>query len=142
LKRQYYLTNQWRQINNQLGYIAYMLKHNEISMVHNCLLDFRDSSSLGVHSYIPILLNRLLKSEGVGLEMSGVYLSNDNDIENIPDYLLGVNGMAFEFMDEHVTVSFSLGAILIADWCNKNIVENRDSIISKCNDLIKNYQPI
>lgn len=116
-----------------------MLKHNEISVVHNCLLDFRDSSSLGINSYIPILLNRLLKSEGVGLEMSGVYLSNDDDIENIPDYLLDVNGMAFEFMDEHVTVPFSLGAALIADWCNKNIVENRDAIISKCNDLIEKY---
>lgn len=119
-----------------------MLKHNEISIVHNCLLDFRGSSSLGVNSCIPILLNRLLKSEGVGLEMSGVYLSNDDDMENIPDYLLGVNGMAFEFMDEHVTVSFSLGAVLIADWCNKNIVEDREAVIGKCNDLIKKYQSV
>ncbi|WP_160014067.1 hypothetical protein [Pseudomonas sp. 8BK] len=110
--------------------------------MHHCLLDFRGSSSLGVNSYIPILLNRLLKSEGVGLEMSGVYLSNDDDIENIPDYLLDVNGMAFEFMDEHVTVPFSLGAAFIANWCNKNIVENRDAIISKCNGLIKKYQPV
>jgi hypothetical protein len=119
-----------------------MLKDNEISIVHNCLLDFRDSSSLGVNSYIPILLNRLIKSEGVGLEMSGVYLSNDDDMENIPDYLLGVNGMAFEFMGEHITVPFSLGAALIENWCNKNIVENRDAIISKCNDLIKKYQSV
>jgi hypothetical protein len=116
-----------------------MLKYNEVSIVNNCLLDFRDSSSLEVDSYLTILMSRLLKLEGVGLEVSGVYLSCDEDIENIPDYLLDVNGMAFEFMGEHVTVPFSLGATLIADWCNKNIVENRDAIISRCNDLIKKY---
>lgn len=119
-----------------------MLKCKEVSIVYNCLLDFRDSSSLWVNSYLPVLLNRLLKLEGVGLEMSGVYLSNDEDIENIPDYLLGVNGMAFEFMGEHVTVPFSLGAALIADWCSKNIVESRDTIISTCNDLIKKFQSV
>lgn len=119
-----------------------MLKYNEVSIVNNCLLDFRDSSSLEVNSYLPVLLSRLLKLEGVGLEMSGVYLSRDEDIENIPDYLLDVNGMAFEFMGEHVTVPFSFGAALIADWCSKNIVENRDVIISTCNDLIEKYQSV
>jgi hypothetical protein len=117
-----------------------MLSPSETDIVHNCLLDFRDSSSLKLDGFLPLLLSRLLDFEGVGLEMSGVYLSNDQDIDNIPDYLLDTCGMAFEFMGEYVVVPFLDGAIIISDWCDKNVAHDREVIANICSDLIKKYR--
>ncbi len=48
--------------------------------------------------------------------MSGIYISTDNDPENIPDYL--TEGIAFEFMDSHVTLPFREAILYILEWYN------------------------
>lgn len=103
------------------------------SIIHNCLLDLKDSSSLTIPSVLPIALDKLATSEGFGIDMSGIYLSTDEDFENIPEYLK--EGIAFEFMGEHVVLPFSDGASAISSWCDNNAMLDRDSILLKCKTL-------
>ncbi|AZC47845.1 MULTISPECIES: hypothetical protein [Pseudomonas] len=103
------------------------------SIIHNCLLDLKDSSSLNNSSFLPIALDKLIASEGFGIEMSGVFISTDEDLENIPEYLK--EGIAFEFMGEHVVLSFSDGVSAISNWCDNNAMSDRESILLKCKIL-------
>ncbi|KAA5845343.1 hypothetical protein F2A38_00565 [Pseudomonas chlororaphis] len=103
------------------------------NIIHNCLLDLRDSSSLTTPSFLPATLDKLVTSEGFGIDMSGIYLSTDEDFENIPEYLK--EGIAFEFMGEHVVLSFSDGASVISNWCDNNAISDRESILLKCKIL-------
>ena len=48
--------------------------------------------------------------------MSGIYISTDTDRENIPTYL--TTGIAFEFMDNHVTLPFRDAIACITNWYN------------------------
>ncbi len=48
--------------------------------------------------------------------MSGIYISTDNDPENIPDYL--TEGIAFEFMDSHVTLPLREAILYMLEWYN------------------------
>ncbi|MGE7955811.1 hypothetical protein ACQKQA_04275 [Pseudomonas sp. NPDC089530] len=114
------------------------LTEKQISILHNCLLDLRDSSSLKNPSFLPVALDRLVNSEGFGIEMSGIYLSIDDDFENVPDYLK--DGMAFEFMDDHVVLSFSDGTSFITNWCKKNVTQDYEKILLKCSSLEKRFQ--
>ncbi|MGN7742715.1 hypothetical protein ACTJKT_22385 [Pseudomonas sp. 22526] len=103
------------------------------SLIHNCLLDLTDSSSLNNSSFLPVALDKLIASEGFGIEMSGIYISTDEDAERIPKYLQ--KGMAFEFMDEHVVLSFSDGVAAITHWCQSNEVPDREGTLLKCEIL-------
>ncbi|RON83332.1 hypothetical protein BK635_09850 [Pseudomonas chlororaphis] len=103
------------------------------SIIHNCLLDLKDSSSLTIPSFLPVALDKLATLEGLGIDMSGIYLSTDEDFENIPEYLK--EGIAFEFMGEHVVLSFSDGASVISNWCDNNAISDRESILLKCKIL-------
>ena len=108
-------------------------------LFNNCLLDFRDSSSSSVDSFLLVLLEKLLEFRGVGLEMSGVYLSADEDAESVPDYLTGKDSMAFEFMGEHVVCSLPEGAFAIKKWCEKNAILDREIVLGKCKRLFDLY---
>lgn len=103
------------------------------NLIHNCLLDLTDSSSLNNSSFLPTALDKLIASEGFGIEMSGIYLSADEDAQNIPEYLQ--EGMAFEFMGEHVVLSFSAGVAAITLWCQSNEVPDREGTLLKCKIL-------
>lgn len=112
----------------------------------NSLLDFYLCSSLHVDSYIGVLLECLLSFDGVGVGMSGVYLECDEDPDNIPDYLNpeGAN-MSFEFLEEHVVCSMSVGACYIRDWCGKNvrseeIGSERSVVMAACDNLVELYK--
>ncbi|AIS15647.1 hypothetical protein JM49_29365 [Pseudomonas chlororaphis subsp. aurantiaca] len=74
-----------------------------------------------------------MASEGFGIEMSGICISTDEDAENIPEYLQ--KGMAFEFMDEHVVLSFSDGVAAITHWCQSNEIPDREGTLLKCEIL-------
>lgn len=50
--------------------------------------------------------------------MSGIYISTDDDQDNIPEYLQ--EGIAFEFMDDHVTLSIEDGITCIINWCKES----------------------
>ena len=65
--------------------------------------------------------------------MSGIYISTDDDQENIPEYLQ--EGIAFEFMADHVTLPFEDGIKCIINWCEKNVLENREEILQKAKKL-------
>lgn len=69
--------------------------------------------------------------------MSGIYVSIDEDQLNIPDYLQ--DGMAFEFVNEHVILPLNYGAKLINDWCEKNAIDDREEILLKCQRLKEQY---
>jgi len=99
------------------------------SIIHNCLLDLRDSSSLNNPSFLPLALDSLLKSKGFGIEMSGIYISTDEDPENIPDYLQ--EGISFEFMDDHLILSFEDATSYIIDWCKKNLSQDNEETLLK-----------
>ena len=86
------------------------------SIIDNCLLDLSDSSSIKSSSFLPKALESLLHSQGFGIEMSGIYISTDNDPKNIPDYL--IEGIAFEFMDSHVTSPFREAILYMLEWYN------------------------
>jgi hypothetical protein len=113
-----------------------MLTDSQKSIIHNCLLDLRDSSSLNNPSFLPPALDSLLKSEGFGIEISGVYISTDEDPKNIPDYLQ--EGISFEFMDNHVTLLFEDAISCIIDWCKKMSHRTMTERFSKRSNL-KNY---
>ncbi|MFJ2488453.1 hypothetical protein [Pseudomonas sp. NPDC087639] len=95
------------------------LSNKQSSIINNCLLDLLESSSLKNTSFLPNALNSLLKSQGFGIEMSGIYISTDDDQENIPEYLK--DGIAFEFMGDHVVLPFKDATTIIIDWCKNNI---------------------
>jgi endonuclease IV len=50
--------------------------------------------------------------------MSGIYISLDEDQQNVPDYLH--EGIAFEFMDDQVTLPFKEAIGIIIDWCHSH----------------------
>ncbi|MBA5982165.1 hypothetical protein HXW87_20385 [Pseudomonas sp. Y5-11] len=91
------------------------LSEKQRGIVNNYLLDLLESSSLQNSSFLPKALESLIKSHGFGIEMSGIYISTDEDPENIPEYLK--DGIAFEFMDSHVTLPFKDAAAFIISWC-------------------------
>lgn len=92
------------------------LSEKQRGIVNNCLLDLLESSSLQNSSFLPKALESLIKSHGFGIEMSGIYISTDEDPENIPEYLK--DGIAFEFMDSHVTLPFKHAVAFIISWCS------------------------
>ncbi|PWK26983.1 hypothetical protein [Pseudomonas sp. OV226] len=111
-----------------------MLTSSQKSIIHNCMLDLRDSLSLCNPSFLPLALDSLLNSKGFGIEMSGIYIGTDSDQENIPDYLQ--EGISFEFMDDHVTLSINDGILYIIDWFKKNTPLD-EGVISKYKNLEK-----
>ena len=46
---------------------------NQKDIVNSCLLDLLESSSLHNSSFLPNALENLIKSQGFGIEMSGIY---------------------------------------------------------------------
>lgn len=109
-------------------------------IVGACLMDFRDSGALHVESYLDVLLECLLQFEDVGIEMSGVYIQRDEDSDNVPRYLVGVeNGMAFEFIGESAIYEMSEGARRISEWCEININKNKREVMEKCQRLMSLY---
>lgn len=113
------------------------LTKQQKSIIHNCLLDLRDSSSLKNPSFLPLALDNLLNSEGFGIEMSGIYISTDEDPENIPDYLK--DGISFAFMDDHLSLSFEAGIECIIDWCEKNTNDGEKELRQKLTILKEKY---
>lgn len=91
-------------------------------------------------SYIDILIDGLLRFEGVGLEFAGVFVGCDCDVLNIPDYL-DRDGfdISFEYMDEYVVCSMIDGAKYIEEWCVENVVADRESVLEDCNNLVRLY---
>ncbi|AXI60945.1 hypothetical protein DLD99_10840 [Pseudomonas kribbensis] len=93
------------------------------SIIHNCLLDLLNSSSLNNSSFLPKALESLLQSQGFGIEMSGIYISSDDDLDNTPEYL--EDGIAFEFMESHVSLPFHEAVECIIEWCQtQKLTEN------------------
>lgn len=80
------------------------------------MLDLLESSSSNHSSFLLKALQSLLHSQEFGIEMSGIYISTDADRENIPTYL--TTGIAFEFMDNHVTLPFRDAIACITNWYN------------------------
>jgi hypothetical protein len=113
------------------------LTDSQKSIIHNCLLDLRDSSSLKNPSFLPLALDSLLNSQGFGIEMSGIYISTDDDQDNIPEYLQ--EGIAFEFMDSHVTLSIKDGITCIINWCEENIPLNCEKLTAKIQKLKERF---
>jgi hypothetical protein len=109
------------------------LTDSQKSIIHNCLLDLRDSSSLKNPSFLPLALDSLLATQGFGTEMSGIYISTDDDQDNIPEYLQ--EGIAFEFMGNHVSLSFEDGIACIINWCEENVQKNCEKTIEKIQKL-------
>ncbi|XHF33190.1 hypothetical protein OXH62_28335 [Pseudomonas chlororaphis] len=107
------------------------------SIIHNCLLDLLESHSLNNPSFLSKALDSLIESRGFGIEMSGIYISTDDDYENIPEYLK--TGIAFEFMDDHVSLPFGEAIACITNWCNKNNQTANASINSKLKALQKKF---
>jgi len=91
------------------------LTTSQKNTIHNCLLDLLESSSLHNPSFLPKALESLLESQGFGIEKSGVYISTDADPDNIPEYL--IEGIAFEFMESHVSLPFNEAIECITEWC-------------------------
>ena len=117
-----------------------MLSKVESEIVSACMLDFNLCKSLERESFIGVLLERLLNLEGIGTEMSGVFLGCDSDPRSIPDYL-DADGfcMSFEYMDEYVICSMRDGAKYIEEWCDKNVVFERESVVCLCKKLVGLY---
>lgn len=107
------------------------------SIIHNCLLDLLESHSLNNPSFLPKALDSLIESRGFGIEMSGIYISTDDDYENIPEYLK--TGIAFEFMEDHVSLPFGEAIACITNWCNKHNQTANPSIDSKLKALQKKF---
>ncbi|WP_065261535.1 hypothetical protein [Pseudomonas bananamidigenes] len=99
------------------------LTTDQKNTIHNCLLDLLDSSSLNNSSFLPKALESLIQSQGFGIEMSGIYISSDDDLDNIPEYL--DDGIAFEFMESHVSLPFHEAVECIMEWCQtQKLTEN------------------
>lgn len=92
------------------------ISSSQENIIHNCLLDLLESSSSNHSSFLLKALQSLLHSQEFGIEMSGIYISTDADRENIPTYL--TTGIAFEFMDNHVTLPFRDAIACITNWYN------------------------
>jgi hypothetical protein len=114
-----------------------ILTDSQKNIIHNCLLDLRDSSSLKNPSFLPPALDSLLNSQGFGIEMSGIYISTDDDQDNIPEYLQG--GIAFEFMDDHVTLSIEDGITCIINWCKENAPLNCEKTTARIQKLKEKF---
>ncbi|CAK16691.1 hypothetical protein PSEEN3991 [Pseudomonas entomophila L48] len=117
-----------------------MFSENDLGVMGACMLDFNLCKSLERDSFIGVLLERLLNLEGIGTEMSGVFLGCDSDPRSIPDYL-DADGfcMSFEYMDEYVVCSMRDGAKYIEEWCDKNVVFERESVVCLCKKLVGLY---
>lgn len=111
-----------------------------------CLSDMFVSSGLNRGDYIEVVVESLLRCEGVGLGMSGVYLGCDGNSEDIPAYLRYEKyKMSFEFAGEHVVCPMFVGACYIRDWCEKNVCckgfnSRRGKIMGACNNLVRLYE--
>ncbi|MCG8292168.1 MULTISPECIES: hypothetical protein [Pseudomonas] len=117
-----------------------MVGFSRDEIVSACLMDFRDSGALHVESYLDVLLECLLQFEGVGIEMSGVYIQRDEDLDNIPRYLIGIeNGMAFEFIGEVAIYEMSEGARRINEWCEMNVSKDKREVMERCQRLMSLY---
>lgn len=106
--------------------------------IHNCLLDLLESSSLHNSSFLPKALESLLDSQGFGIEMSGIYISTDTDPDNIPEYL--IEGIAFEFMESHISLPFNEAIECITEWCQlEKLTKSTDiePILKKLQDKYK-----
>ncbi|WP_147466609.1 hypothetical protein [Pseudomonas cichorii] len=108
------------------------------STIHNCLLDLLESSSLDNPSFLPLALTNLLDSQGFGIEMSGIYISSDEDVENIPEYL--EEGIAFEFMEGHVSLPFHEAVNCIVEWCKTQNLSGRVDVDMLLRKLQKKYK--
>ncbi len=117
-----------------------MFSENDLGVMGACMLDFNLCKSLERESFIGVLLERLLSLEGIGTEMSGVFLGCDSDPRSIPDYL-DADGfcMSFEYMEEYVVCSMLEGAKYIEEWCDKNVVFERESVVCLCRKLVGLY---
>lgn len=108
---------------------------SEKSTIDNCLLDFLLCGSLSHPSYLPIALSGLLKPEGFGMDMSGIYISTDEDPDNMPEYLK--EGIAFEFMEGQVTLPFRQAVEYITEWCHSREIPealNIEQILKMLNE--------
>ena len=97
-----------------------ILTPDQKSTIDNCLLDFLICGSSSKPSYLPFALSGLLKPEGFGMEMSGIYISTDADPDNMPGYL--EEGIAFEFMEGQVTLPFCQAVEYITEWCHNRVL--------------------
>ncbi|MCG8292162.1 hypothetical protein [Pseudomonas entomophila] len=104
------------------------------------MLDFKISTGIDGVSLIRVLIEDLLNFEGVGTEMSGVFLGCDRDVLGIPDYLDSDGfDMSFEYMDEYVVCSMAEGAKYIEEWCDKEVIADRGAVIEGCKKLVGLY---
>jgi len=117
-----------------------MAAFGSAEIVSACLMDFRDSGAKYVESYLDVLLDCLLQFEGVGIEMSGVFVQKDEDLDNMPACLVDFeNGMAFEFIGEFAVYKMSEGARMIFDWCEVNVNKDKVEVMNKCGRLVCLY---
>jgi hypothetical protein len=113
------------------------LSKKQTDIIHNCLLDLLESNSLNNPSFLPKALNSLIKLQGFGIEMSGIYISLDEDQQNVPDYL--DEGIAFEFMDDQVTLSFKEAIRIIIDWCHSHNQTKQFNLDETLDNLKKRF---
>ncbi|WP_407364574.1 hypothetical protein HKW97_24355 (plasmid) [Pseudomonas luteola] len=118
---------------------AMLLGEREISTLNNCLLDFKTLKTSMSDNYILLLVESLAKGEGLALEYSGVYI--DSDLDGTPEEFIGNCGVTFEFMGEAVNVSKGLAAILMQEWCRKNII-TENKIIHQALKNLRNTYPV
>ncbi|WP_167409862.1 hypothetical protein [Pseudomonas sichuanensis] len=114
-----------------------MLSKVDKEVINACMLDFTLSENFDGVGLIGVLIEKLLDFEGVGTEMSGVFLGCDADILSIPGYLDSDGfDMSFEYMDEYVVCSMAEGAKYIQEWCIREVIADRESVIEGCKRLV------
>ncbi|CAH0288060.1 hypothetical protein ABH908_004094 [Pseudomonas frederiksbergensis] len=111
----------------------------QLKTINYCLTDFRDRKTYEITSFLPALLDDLLIPTSIGMEMSAVYIDCDVDQDGLPDNLKNTKGITFEFMDDFVTLPTEEGINYISDWCEKNVLENREEVLQKARKLKEKY---
>ena len=117
-----------------------MIGANDEKVMKACMDVFEVTSSLECRSFIGVLLDGLLDLKCVGLEMAGVYLGCDSDPLSIPDYL-DIEGfdMSFEYVDRYVVCSMVEGAKFIKEWCDANVLVEKERVSNSCDKLVRLY---
>lgn len=93
-----------------------------------------------------VMIDSLLRLEGVGMEMSSVFLGCDAEPagpEDIPENIfVGSFDMSFEFMGEFLVCPMTEGALAILHWCEANVTENRERVLEKCAEMVLLFRKI
>lgn len=105
-----------------------------------CLTDFRDCRDVECGSLLEVMIDSLLRFEGMGMEMSSVFLGCDAEPagpEDIPsNVFVGRFDMSFEFMREYFVCPMTEGALAVLQWCEVNVSENRERVLEKCAEMV------